>query len=339
MAESAATKAAINVAPEIALGAAQGTALGAALNAAPDAADLYEALCVIGNALATGLGLERPSEELLLRLRSAAAPDAQAPTGAQTLAGAPAEASIGQAAPAGAGAPEMAPVGAAERAPVGAATVAPVGAVAVAPVGAAAHVGAARAPATGPAQALAAIQAKAESCTACVLSVTRKNVVFGQGVPNPSVLVVGEGPGAEEDNQGLPFVGASGKLLDKMLASIGLSRDENCYIANIVKCRPPNNREPAPDERSTCMPFLREQINILKPKAILCAGRTAAQALLATTEGINRLRTRMHEFEGIPLVATFHPSALLRDETLKRPAWEDLKRLRDLLAPGPAIDD
>ncbi|MGB4585423.1 MAG: uracil-DNA glycosylase, partial [Rectinemataceae bacterium] len=106
-----------------------------------------------------------------------------------------------------------------------------------------------------------------------------------------------------------------------------------------VKCRPPNNREPAPDERAACMPFLREQIGFLAPRAILCAGRTAAQALLATTEGINRLRNRALDYNGIPVVATFHPSALLRDETLKRSAWEDLKRLRDLLADSPDRDD
>ncbi len=187
-----------------------------------------------------------------------------------------------------------------------------------------------------PAPSLTALEAKAKACTACPLASGRKNVVFGQGVAAPSVLVVGEGPGAEEDRLGQPFVGASGQLLDKMLGSIGLSRNENCYIANVVKCRPPNNREPAPDERAACMPYLREQIALLGPKAILCAGRTAAQALLATTEGINRLRNRALEYEGIPVVATFHPSALLRDETLKRPAWEDLKRLRDLLAGQPA---
>lgn len=190
--------------------------------------------------------------------------------------------------------------------------------------------------AAAPAPTLATLQAKANACTACPLASGRKHVVFGQGVAAPTVLIVGEGPGAEEDRQGQPFVGASGQLLDKMLASIGLSRGENCYIANVVKCRPPNNREPAPDERAACMPYLREQIGFLAPRAILCAGRTAAQALLATTEGINRLRNRTLEYNGIPVVATFHPSALLRDDTLKRPAWEDLKRLRDLLAGGSA---
>ncbi len=188
--------------------------------------------------------------------------------------------------------------------------------------------------APGEGETLAGLKERALSCAACALSASRNKVVFGEGASSPVVLVVGEGPGAEEDSQGLPFVGASGKLLDKMLSSIGLSRDKNCYIANVVKCRPPNNREPAPDERAACMPFLREQIRLLSPKAILCAGRTAAQALLGTAEGINRLRGGAHEYEGIPLIATFHPSALLRDDTLKRPAWEDLKRLRAVIADG-----
>ncbi len=184
----------------------------------------------------------------------------------------------------------------------------------------------------GAAEQLSTIAGKAVLCSACALAAGRKQVVFGQGVSSPLVLVVGEGPGAEEDNQGFPFVGPSGKLLDRMLASIGLSREENCYIANIVKCRPPENREPAPDERAACMPWLEEQIRLLEPKVILCAGRTAAQAMLSTSEGINRLRGRIHSRGGIPLVATYHPSALLRDESLKRPAWEDLKELRELLS-------
>lgn len=253
--------------------------------AAPDLADLFLSLDTIGSALSTGMRLERPSGELLERLRSAST-------------AAPATSSSA--------APEAAPSPAAS---VSAQNSAP----------------------DDKGETLETLREKALICARCVLSSTRKNVVFGQGVAKPLVLVVGEGPGAEEDNQGLPFVGASGQLLDKMLFSIGLDRRKNCYIANIVKCRPPNNREPAPDERAACMPYLRQQIRLLSPKAILCAGRTAAQALLSTTEGINRLRTRMHEYEGIPVVASFHPSALLRDPTLKRPAWEDLKRLRDLI--------
>ena len=187
-------------------------------------------------------------------------------------------------------------------------------------------------PVSGLARGLPELEAKALSCSACRLASTRLHVVFGEGVATPLVLVVGEGPGAEEDNQGLPFVGSSGKLLDKMLASIGLSRSENCYIANIVKCRPPENREPSPDEKVACMPYLREQIRLLAPRAILCTGRTAAQTLLETTEGINQLRLKTHDYKGIPLIATFHPSALLRNDALKRPAWEDLKVLRALLA-------
>jgi len=178
---------------------------------------------------------------------------------------------------------------------------------------------------------LAGLEEAVKSCARCVLSSGRGKAVFGQGVLDPVVLVIGEGPGAEEDKQGLPFVGASGQLLDRMLASIGLFRDKNCYIANIVKCRPPNNREPSPDERAACMPYLKRQIALLKPRFILCAGRTAAQAMLDTSEGINKLRATIREFEGIPLVPTYHPSALLRDESLKRPAWEDLKRLRNLM--------
>ncbi len=179
--------------------------------------------------------------------------------------------------------------------------------------------------------ALDAIEERVKTCTACALSQTRSHTVFGQGVTAPDVLVIGEGPGAEEDRQGLPFVGASGKLLDKMLAAISLSREINCYIGNIVKCRPPNNREPTPTERNACIGYLREQIEILRPRFILCVGRTAAHGLLEMTDPISRLRGRTFHFEGIPVRVTFHPSALLRDSSLKRPAWEDLKQFRALM--------
>lgn len=169
---------------------------------------------------------------------------------------------------------------------------------------------------------------KIASCSRCALSKKRTHTVPGMGVPNPAVLVVGEGPGAEEDAQGLPFVGPAGKLLDKMLEAISLSRDVNCYIANIVKCRPPNNRTPLPEEADACISFLETQIHILKPKLILAAGRTAAQNLLKTTEALGRLRGTFRDYEGIPLLVTYHPSALLRDVSLKRPAWEDLKLFR-----------
>ena len=124
-------------------------------------------------------------------------------------------------------------------------------------------------------------------------------------------------------------MGAAGQLLDRMLEAIGLSRSRNCFIGNVVKCRPPGNRDPLPDERAPCLPFLRRQIAVLKPRYILCLGRIATQTLLDTNEGISKLRGRFLEFEGVPLIATFHPSALLRDDQYKRPAWEDLKKLRE----------
>jgi len=178
---------------------------------------------------------------------------------------------------------------------------------------------------------LDALEARVRQCSACVLAQSRSRTVFGEGVTDPKVLVVGEGPGAEEDRQGLPFVGASGNLLDKMLAAIGLSRKTNCYIGNIVKCRPPNNREPTQTERDACIGYLRAQIEILRPNFILCVGRTAAHSLLDLNEPISRLRGRTFMFQGIPVRVTFHPSALLRDESLKRPAWEDLKQFRALM--------
>ena len=190
---------------------------------------------------------------------------------------------------------------------------------------------------------LEADRAEVDACRACRLGEGRRHAAYGEGVASPLVLVVGEGPGAEEDAQGRPFVGPAGQLLDKMLGSVGLSRTTNCYIANIVKCRPPGNREPAPDEREACMPWLERQIEALHPAFILAMGRTAATSLLGTAEGIGKLRGRWFERGGIPLLATYHPSALLRDETLKRPAWEDLKMLKFRLgeaerpsAPAPA---
>ena len=195
------------------------------------------------------------------------------------------------------------------------------------------------------------INAEITACKACGLGASRTNAVPGEGVSRPLVMVIGEGPGAEEDAAGRPFVGKAGKLLDRMLSSIGLSRETNCYIANTVKCRPPGNRNPEPNEAGACYPFLMRQILLLKPEIILCAGRVAAQNLLKTNEGINALRGSFTGFtpglvpgfmptgpatdngEGteIPVLCTFHPSALLRDESLRRPAWEDLKLLRNKL--------
>jgi DNA polymerase len=148
-------------------------------------------------------------------------------------------------------------------------------------------------------------------------------------------MVIGEGPGADEDASGRPFVGRAGKKLDEMLASIGLSRESNCFIANVIKCRPPGNRDPQPDETAACSGFLRRQMKLLNPRFILCAGRIAAQTLLNTSDPIGKLRGKFIDFDSgdrtIPFLATYHPSALLRNEELKRPAWEDLKLLRSAL--------
>lgn len=169
------------------------------------------------------------------------------------------------------------------------------------------------------------------SCSNCALCKTRTNTVPGTGVPSPLVLVIGEGPGYEEDRQGIPFVGPAGQLLDRMLASIQLSRGTNTYITNIVKCRPPQNRTPYPEEAQACDVFLQAQIAVLKPKAILCAGTVAAKNLLKTQSGVTKLRGKIYEYARIPVAVTYHPSALLRDSSLKQSAWEDLKMFRQKL--------
>lgn len=169
---------------------------------------------------------------------------------------------------------------------------------------------------------------KIERCTNCSLARTRNNVVIGQGVLSPKVLVIGEGPGEEEDKQGLPFVGRAGILLDKMLIAIGLDRKSNCYIANIVKCRPPQNRVPLAEEQDACFPFLETQIHLLKPKMILCMGKTAIEKIMNQKISITQNHGIFYDYNGIPVMATYHPSALLRDESLKRPAWNDLKAFK-----------
>ena len=176
-----------------------------------------------------------------------------------------------------------------------------------------------------------AIAQKIHSCTSCKLFSTRTNVVPGMGVENPDVLIIGEGPGEEEDRQGLPFVGRAGQLLDKMLNAIELDRNANCFIANIVKCRPPKNRDPEQDECAACRAFLDAQIDVLQPKMILAMGRIASHNLLNTESSLGRLRNNFYEYKNIPLLVTYHPSALLRNEDLKRPAWEDLKLFKSRL--------
>ena len=172
------------------------------------------------------------------------------------------------------------------------------------------------------------------SCRRCRLCQTRTNTVFGEGCEDrPDVFVVGEGPGETEDLTGRPFTGKAGELLEKMLAAISLYRTENCYISNIVKCRPPQNRDPLPDEKNICGVYVKQQILLLRPKAILCLGRNAANYL---TEGDNasmaQLRGRFFFYErSIPLISTYHPAAVLRNPELKRPVWEDLKKLANFL--------
>jgi uracil-DNA glycosylase len=169
------------------------------------------------------------------------------------------------------------------------------------------------------------------SCTACKLCQGRTNTVFGVGQANAHWMVVGEAPGEQEDAQGEPFVGKSGQLLDNMLRALGLSRDANLadpsksvYIANSVKCRPPGNRNPAPDELAECEPFLIRQVALLKPKIILAMGRFAVQSLLRSSDPIGKLRGRVHRYQGVPLIVTYHPAYLLRNLEEKARAWDDL---------------
>lgn len=170
---------------------------------------------------------------------------------------------------------------------------------------------------------------EAYNCQKCGLAQTRTSVVFGSGNTNADLVFVGEAPGAEENRQGLPFVGAAGQLLTRMIEAMGLTR-EDVYIANIIKCRPPNNRDPKPDEIAACQPYLLQQIDLIAPVVICTLGRFAAQTLLQTTESMGRLRGKIFEYQGAKLVPTYHPAALLRNEYWKRPAWEDLKLVRKL---------
>lgn len=167
------------------------------------------------------------------------------------------------------------------------------------------------------------------TCQACRLCETRKNVVFGQGVPDAEVLFVGEGPGASEDEQGLPFVGRSGQLLDHYLAAIDLSRDRNIFIANIVKCRPPENRDPLPEESAACKPWLRKQFQLLRPKIVVCLGRIAAQQMISPQFSVTREHGTFVDKQGTLFMATMHPAALLRNPNNKPTAFGDFVALRD----------
>jgi DNA polymerase len=177
------------------------------------------------------------------------------------------------------------------------------------------------------------LRARVASCTRCALSATRTQTVFGVGNPQAEWLIVGEAPGAEEDRQGEPFVGRAGQLLNAMLRAIGLARAQ-VYIANVLKCRPPGNRDPGANESAECLPYLEQQIALLKPRIMLAVGRIAAQNLLRTDVPLGRLRQQVHSFGNsrVPLIVTYHPAYLLRTPTDKRKAWEDLKFAREVCA-------
>lgn len=167
------------------------------------------------------------------------------------------------------------------------------------------------------------------SCVKCRLCQKRKNAAFGIGDTEADIMLVGEGPGAEEDRQGEPFVGPAGKLLDKMLAAIGLSRESGVYIANIVKCRPPQNRVPKSDEAAECLPYLHRQIALVKPKLLVALGRVAAAHLVADAP-IAQMRQSMHDYRGIPVVVSYHPAYLLRNPADKRKSWDDLRMIKQI---------
>lgn len=183
------------------------------------------------------------------------------------------------------------------------------------------------------AAALAAVDARAAVCTRCRLAGGRQTVVFGTGNPNADLMFIGEAPGAEEDRQGLPFVGRAGELLNRIIQAIELRR-EDVYIANILKCRPPGNRDPIPDEANACMPFLEQQIALVEPRVLVALGRIAAQVLLGNDTPIGRMRGQWFSVRGIPTMVTYHPAALLRNPALKRPTWEDMQQVRDRLRAG-----
>jgi DNA polymerase len=179
-------------------------------------------------------------------------------------------------------------------------------------------------PAADRAAELAGVAAEALACAACRLASGRRSVVFGSGDADADLMFIGEGPGAEEDRQGLPFVGPAGQLLTRIIQAIGLTR-EQVYICNVVKCRPPGNRDPQPDEVAACRGFLERQVRLVRPRVIVALGRIAAQTLLGTDAPVGRLRGEWHQIYGVPLRVTYHPAAILRNAALKRPTWDDMR--------------
>ena len=174
---------------------------------------------------------------------------------------------------------------------------------------------------------LDSIRAEIGDCQRCKLAPKRTNIVFGSGSPNAELVFVGEAPGYDEDVQGLPFVGRAGQLLTKIIESIDLKRDQ-VYICNVLKCRPPENRNPEPDEVAACNPFLRKQLAVIRPKIVCCLGTFAAQTVLQMAMPISRLRGKFYDMDGIRVIATFHPAYLLRSPDKKREVWEDMKQIR-----------
>ncbi len=183
-------------------------------------------------------------------------------------------------------------------------------------------------PAGGKLSPLELVEREALQCVKCVLHETRTNVVFGEGNPEARLLFVGEAPGGDEDVQGRPFVGRAGQLLTRIIESIDLTREE-VYIANVLKCRPPKNRNPADDEIVCCLPYLVRQIEIIQPQIICALGAFAAQTLVGSTEGIGKLRGKFYDYHGIKLMPTYHPAACLRNPNNKKYVWEDMKRIRE----------
>jgi DNA polymerase len=185
-------------------------------------------------------------------------------------------------------------------------------------------------------ESLGAIATSVASCTRCPLYSTAKNPVPGEGNPDADLVIVGEAPGATEDEKGVPFVGAAGQLLTKILAAVELRR-EDVFICNVLKHRPPGNRNPMPDEVTACSPYLVRQIELIRPKAILALGTFAAQTLLQTKLAIGKLRSQVHRYYGVPLIVTYHPAALLRNPSWKRPTWEDVQLVRRILDSSSSI--
>lgn len=183
------------------------------------------------------------------------------------------------------------------------------------------------------AQRLEQVRAELGDCTRCKLHTSRTNLVYGVGNPDADLMFVGEAPGRDEDAQGIPFVGRAGQLLTKIIEAIDLRRDD-VYIANVIKCRPPNNRNPEPDEVMTCEPFLFGQVDAIGPKVVVALGAFAVRTLLRSDESISRLRGRVFDYRGAKLVPTFHPAYLLRSPDKKRDVWEDMKRVRAMLREG-----